>query len=227
MKVVVIGCTHAGTAAIVNTAKLHKDAQITVYERNDNISFLSCGIALYVGGVVKDPAGLFYSSPQALKELGVDTKMEHDVLAVDLENKTLRVKDLNTGETFEDTFDKLILTTGSWPIQPNIPGSELENVLLSKNFYHSNTIIEKAKDAKRVVVVGAGYIGVELVEAFRENGKEVVLVDAFDRILSKYLDKEYTDAAEAHSRTKASGLHSDRPFRSLKALMESQQGHNG
>ncbi len=206
MKVVVIGCTHAGTAAIVNTAKLHKDAQITVYERNDNISFLSCGIALYVGGVVKDPAGLFYSSPQALKELGVDTKMEHDVLAVDLENKTLRVKDLNTGETFEDTFDKLILTTGSWPIQPNIPGSELENVLLSKNFYHSNTIIEKAKDAKRVVVVGAGYIGVELVEAFRENGKEVVLVDAFDRILSKYLDKEYTDAAEAAFKDEGIGL---------------------
>lgn len=62
MKVAVIGCTHAGTAAIVNTAQLYPDAQITVYERNDNISFLSCGIALYVGGVVKDPQGLFYSS---------------------------------------------------------------------------------------------------------------------------------------------------------------------
>jgi NADPH-dependent 2,4-dienoyl-CoA reductase/sulfur reductase-like enzyme len=60
MKVAVIGCTHAGTAAIVNTAKLYKDAEITVYERNDNISFLSCGIALYVGGVVKDPQGLFH-----------------------------------------------------------------------------------------------------------------------------------------------------------------------
>lgn len=196
MKVVVIGCTHAGTAAIVNTAKLHKDAEITVYERNDNISFLSCGIALYVGGVVKDPAGLFYSSPEALRELGVDTKMEHDVLNVDLANKLITVKDLTTGNEFEDNFDKLILTTGSWPIQPNIEGSDLENVLLSKNFYHSNTIIEKAKDAKRVVVVGAGYIGVELVEAFKENGKEVVLVDAFDRVLNKYLDTEFTEMAE-------------------------------
>ena len=196
MKVVVIGCTHAGTAAIVNTAKLYKDAEITVYERNDNISFLSCGIALYVGGIVKDPEGLFYSSPEALNDLGVKTKMEHDVLDVDLVNKKIVVKDLKTGIEFEDVFDKLILTTGSWPIQPNIKGADLENILLSKNFYHSNTIIEKAKDAKRVVVVGAGYIGVELVEAFKQNGKKVVLIDAFDRVLSKYLDVELTDIAE-------------------------------
>lgn len=196
MKVVVIGCTHAGTAAIVNTAKLYKEAEITVYERNNNISFLSCGIALYVGGVVKDPAGLFYSSPKALAELGVNTQMEHDVLSVDTKKKSLLVKNLNTGEEFEDYYDKLILTTGSWPIQPKIPGSELKNILLSKNFDHSNIIIEKAKDAKRVVVVGAGYIGVELVEAFKQNGKEVVLVDAFDRVLNKYLDVEFTDMAE-------------------------------
>ena len=69
MKVVVVGCTHAGTAAIVNLKKLQPEAEITVFERNDNISFLSCGIALYVGGVVKDPHGLFYSSPEALEKL--------------------------------------------------------------------------------------------------------------------------------------------------------------
>jgi len=139
---------------------------------------------------------LFYSSPEALAELGVNTKMEHDVLNVDLENKKLVVKDLNTGVEFEDDFDKLILTMGSWPIQPNIEGSDLENILLSKNFHHSNTIIEKAIDAKHVVVVGAGYIGVELVEAFKQNGKEVVLVDTFDRVLNKYLDIEFTEMAE-------------------------------
>lgn len=196
MKVIVIGCTHAGTAAIVNIAKLHKDAEVTVYERNDNISFLSCGIALYIGGVVKDPSRLFYSSPEALAELGVNTKMQHDVLNVDVNSKTLTVKNLKTGETFEDSYDKLVLTTGSWPIQPKIEGCELTNILLCKNYDHSKVIIEKAKEAKKVVVVGAGYIGVELVEAFRENGKEVVLIDAFDRVLSKYLDEEYTNVAE-------------------------------
>ena len=196
MKVAVIGCTHAGTAAIVNTAKKHPDAEITVYERNDNISFLSCGIALYVGGVVKDPQGLFYSSPEALAELGVKTKMSHDVLDIDVDNKILKVKDLTSGEEFEDSFDKLIITTGSWPIVPNIEGIDLDNILLSKNYAHSNTIIEKAKSANRIVVVGAGYIGVELVEAFEMNGKEVTLIDGMDRILSKYLDKEFTDTAE-------------------------------
>ncbi len=196
MKVAVIGCTHAGTAAIVNTAKKHPDAEITVYERNNNISFLSCGIALYVGGVVKDPQGLFYSSPEALAELGVKTKMSHDVLDIDVDNKILKVKNLTSGEEFEDNFDKLIITTGSWPIVPNIEGIDLDNILLSKNYAHSNTIIEKAKSANRIVVVGAGYIGVELVEAFEMNGKEVTLIDGMDRVLSKYLDKEFTDTAE-------------------------------
>ncbi|MBP2001868.1 NADPH-dependent 2,4-dienoyl-CoA reductase/sulfur reductase-like enzyme [Paenibacillus shirakamiensis] len=196
MKVAVIGCTHAGTAAIVNTAKLYPEAQITVYERNDNISFLSCGIALYVGGMVQNPQELFYSSPEQLAELGVDTKMRHEVIAVDTDRKTLRARNVVTGEEMDDTFDKLIVTTGSWPIIPKFEGSELDNILLSKNYNHSNTIIEKAEKAKHVVVVGAGYIGVELVEAFQLNGKQVTLIDAEERILNKYLDVEFTEATE-------------------------------
>lgn len=196
MKVTVIGCTHAGTAAIINTAKLYPDAEITVYERNDNISFLSCGIALYVGGIVKDPQGLFYCSPEKLAELGVQTKMSHDVLDVNLDQKKLQVRNLQTQEIFEEPFDKLIITTGSWPIVPKLEGVQLDNILLSKNFYHSNTIIEKAKEAKNIVVVGAGYIGVELVEAFEMNGKKVTLIDSQNRILSRYLDKEFTDIAQ-------------------------------
>ncbi len=196
MKIAVVGCTHAGTAAIVNIAGLYPEAQITVYERNDNISFLSCGIALYVGGVIKDPQGLFYSSPEQLAALGVTTKMEHDVLDINVNEKNIKVKDLKSGEEFTDTFDKLVVTTGSWPIQPKIEGYELDNILLSKNWNHSNVIIERAKNAQNIVVVGAGYIGVELVEAFQEQGKNVTLIDAEDRILSKYLDKEFTDIAE-------------------------------
>lgn len=203
MKVVVIGCTHAGTAAIKNLRALNPDAEVTVFERNDNISFLSCGIALYVGGVVSDPRGLFYSSPEELKSLGVNTKMKHDVKNVDIKGKKLTVENLETGEVFDETFDKLIITSGSWPIIPrNIEGIDLENVLLCKNYNHANEIIERSKSVKRVVVVGAGYIGVELVEAFRDNGKEVILVDAEDRILSKYFDKEFTDVAEESFREK-------------------------
>ena len=196
MKVVVIGCTHAGTAAILNLKKVNPEAEITVFERNDNISFLSCGIALYVGGVVKDPQGLFYCSPEKLRELNVDTKMRYDVKNVDIQGKTLRVVNLETGDEFDETFDKLIITSGSWPIIPTIEGIELNNILLCKNYNHSNEIIEKAKNSKKVIVVGAGYIGVELAEAFKDNGKEVVLIDAEERILSRYFDREFTDVAE-------------------------------
>ncbi|OCL27550.1 NADH oxidase [Orenia metallireducens] len=196
MKIAVIGCTHAGTAVIVNAAKLYPQAEITVYERNDNISFLSCGIALYVGGIVKDVKGLFYSSPEELADLGVRTKMGHDVLNVDIDNKKLKIRDLDSGEDFEDDFDKLIITTGSWPIIPNLAGIDLDNIVLSKNFYHANDIIEKAQNAKNIVVVGAGYIGVELAESFERNNKNVTLIDMEDRILSKYLDAEFTDVAE-------------------------------
>lgn len=196
MKIVVIGCTHAGTAAILNAAQLYENIDITVYERNDNISFLSCGIALHVADVVKDPQGLFYSSPNALADLGVKTKMRHDVLDVNVDAKTVTVKNLETEEEIVDTFDKLIVTTGSWPIMPPIEGIDKENIELCKNFDHAKVIIEKAKEAKNITVVGAGYIGVELVEAFEMLGKHVTLIDAQDRILPKYLDPEFTAPAE-------------------------------
>ena len=196
MKVAVIGCTHAGTAAILNLKRIYPDSEVTVFERNDNISFLSCGIALYVGGVVKDPQGLFYCSPDKLRELNVDTRMRHNVESVNLKDKKIIAKNLETNEIMEQSFDKMIITSGSWPIIPPIEGIDLKNILLSKNYNHSNAIIEAAKDSKKIIVVGAGYIGVELVEAFNDQGKEVVLIDAEERILSKYLDKDFTDIAE-------------------------------
>jgi len=196
MKVAVVGCTHAGTAAVTNIARRYPEASITVYERNDNVSFLSCGIALYVGGVVKDPQGLFYSSPEKLEEMGVTMKMKHEVLQIDSKNNRIHIKNIKTNEVFEDDYDKLVMATGSWPIVPPIEGIQLHNILLSKNYTQANTIIEKAKDAKRVTVIGAGYIGVELVEAFRKYGKEVTLIDGEDRILSKYLDPEFTNVIE-------------------------------
>ncbi|MED5099104.1 FAD-dependent oxidoreductase [Niallia circulans] len=197
MKVVVIGCTHAGTAAVKTLANVNKNIDITVYEKNNNVSFLSCGIALYVGGVAKDASQLFYSSPEELKALGAAMHMEHEVLEIDTENKQVRVKDLQTGEEKIDPYDKLVMTTGSWPIIPPIDGINLDNILLSKNYNQANEIIERSKNVRNVTVIGAGYIGVELVEAFALNGKNVTLIDSEDRILNKYLDKEFTDVVEA------------------------------
>ncbi|WP_394219104.1 FAD-dependent oxidoreductase [Halobacillus trueperi] len=196
MKIAVIGSTHAGTAAVTNMAKLYPEADITVYERNDNVSFLSCGLALYVGGVVDDPQGLFYSSPEELQNLGVTMKMQHNVENIDTVRRTIEATNLVTGEKIYDSYDKLVMTTGSWPVTPPIEGIGLDNILLAKNYHQANTIIERAKDAQKVTVVGAGYIGVELVEAFEKAGKDVRLIDGADRILNKYLDEEFTTMVE-------------------------------
>ncbi|KND62477.1 FAD-dependent oxidoreductase, partial [Candidatus Phytoplasma phoenicium] len=105
-------------------------------------------------------------------------------------------KNLNTQETFIDNFDKLVMSTGSWPIIPKLEGINSKNLLLSKNFEHANNIIEYAKKINKITVIGAGYIGVELAEAFSKQGKEVTLVDIEKRIMSKYLDPEFTHLAE-------------------------------
>ena len=219
MKVAVIGCTHAGTAAVKELAS-QQDVEITVYERNDNVSFLSCGIALHVGGVVKHAESLFYSSPSELAELGAEMRLKHDVLEIDSERQTIVAKNLMTGEVVHDTYDKLIMTTGSWPIIPMLPGIELNQIELCKNYHHAQTIIEKASDAERITVVGAGYIGAELVEAFDAYGKDVTFIDSADRILNKYLDRSFTDVIEREL--------TDRGIRlELGQTVQSFKGENG
>ena len=201
MKIVVIGCTHAGTAAVVNIKENYPDSEVVIYEKNNNVSFLSCGIALNVGKVIDTTEKLFYSSPEALNSLGAQTKMQHEVLNIDFKNKKLSVKNLLTNEVFEDNYDKLVLTLGSWPIVPKFEGGTLDNIVLCKNYNHALNIIEKSKYAKNVVVIGAGYIGVELAEAFKMQGKNTTLIDAENRIMAKYLDKEFTDIAEIRNST--------------------------
>ncbi|MFR2890746.1 MAG: FAD-dependent oxidoreductase [Clostridium butyricum] len=196
MKVLVVGCTHAGTAAVVNLKELYPESEITIYEKNDNISFLSCGIALNVGKVIESTESLFYNSPENLAKSGVNTKMKHEVLDINFDEKRVEVKNLVTQEVFYDDYDKLVLTLGSWPIVPEFEGGNLDNIVLCKNYDHALDIINKGEKAENVVIIGAGYIGVELVEAFEMQGKKVTLIDAENRIMAKYLDKEFTDIAE-------------------------------
>lgn len=206
MKVAVIGCTHAGTAAIRKIMGLYSDVEIDVFERNDTVSFLSCGIALYVGGVVNEAESLFYASVDEFEQQGIRMHMKHDVEEININENQLVAKNLIDGNKSTYSYDKLILATGSWPITPPIPGSTLENVVLCKNYDHAKDIIHRSKDAKNVTVVGAGYIGVELVEAFEENGKNVTLIDAESRILNRYLDKDFTDPIESSFKEKKVNL---------------------
>lgn len=214
MKVIVIGCNHAGTWAAKTLKATDPNCQVVTYDRNDNISFLACGIALWVGGVVKDPKGLFYASPEGLKSEGIEVYMGHEVTKIDWANKKMTVKELKTGKEFEDNYDKLILATGSWPVTPPIEGLKQEGttyglkkgIFFSKLYQQGQDIInEIAKpEVKRVMVVGAGYIGVELIEAFKNHGKEVILMEAMPRVMANYFDKEITD--EAEKRIKDAGI---------------------
>ncbi|MBZ4195691.1 FAD-dependent oxidoreductase [Mycoplasma sp. 1331] len=199
MKIVLIGANHAGTSFIRTLKTLDKNVEITAYDRNTNVSFLGCGIAVWVSGEFTQPEGLFYSSPEILtNKYGVNLKTSHDVVAVDRAKKQIKVKNLTTGEEFTDSYDKLIYAGGTWPITPRIKGLEYNNIVVSKLFQHAETLVEHANDSKikNVVVVGAGYIGTELVEAFHQKGKNVTLVDTNERVVNNYFDSEFTKVME-------------------------------
>ncbi|QEN06181.1 NADH oxidase [Thiospirochaeta perfilievii] len=195
MKVIVLGNNHAGTAAVTHILKENPGTKVVSYDRNDNISFLACGIALWVSNTIKKPDGLFYSSPEKLAALGAEVHMRHEVLSIDFKAKEVNIKNLETGDTFTDSYDKLVMATGSWPIKPPIPGIDNDGIKFSKLFQHAENIIETIKSdrVKNITVVGAGYIGIELVEAFYKHGKNVTLVEAQDRILCNYFDNEFTE----------------------------------
>lgn len=200
MKIAIIGATHAGTFAAQQILTNHPDYDVTVYEKNDNLSFLSCGIALWVGNHVSNPKKMFYSSPEKLAALGAHMQMQHEVLSVDVTAQTLRVKDCISGEETTATYDKLVVTTGSLPVIPPIDGIDSKGVYLCKDWHDAETLKNLAPSIKRAVIIGAGYIGAELSEQLSLAGKDVTLVDAFPRVLYKNFDKDLSDKIEAEYR---------------------------
>lgn len=197
MKIIVIGATHAGTFAAQQILTNHPQDQVVVYERNDNLSFLSCGIALWVGDHVSDPKRMFYATPETLTQLGADMRMQHNVLAVDADSKTITVENLQTGEHFTDTYDKLVFTPGSAPIVPPIPGIDDPRIYYCKDYADAQQLKQVTPTINSAVVIGAGYIGAEIAEQFALAGKQVTLIDALDRALAKNFDSEITDQIEA------------------------------
>lgn len=204
-KIVVIGANHAGTACIKTMLTNYGDAnEIVVFDQNSNISFLGCGMALWIGEQISSGDGLFYSNKEELEKLGAKVYMNSPVSTIDYETKTVTA--LVDGKEHVETYDKLIFATGSQPVLPPIKGAAikegslefeatLKNLQFVKLYQNAADVIEKLKDEdiKRVAVVGAGYIGVELAEAFQRKGKEVVLIDVADTCLAGYYDRDLTD----------------------------------
>ena len=193
-KIVLVGINHAGTAAANTILDNYSDNEVVAFDRNDNICYLGCGTALWVGRQIKDPEGLFYANEETFAGKGATVHMETEVSNVDFKEKVVYAKDKN-GNEIKESYDKLILATGSLPIMPNIQGMDLENVESVKLFQNGqkiNEILER-DDVKKVAVVGAGYIGVEIAEAIKRRGKEGLLFEAEDTCLTGYYDPMFSN----------------------------------
>lgn len=198
-KVIVVGANHAGTAAINTILDNSKEHQVTVFDANSNISFLGCGMALWIGNQIDGPEGLFYATKEGLEGKGAKIYMETPVDRIDFAEKKVYAT-RKDGQSLVESYDKLILATGSLPIIPTIEGIELENVQKVKLYQHAQEVIEKLEnpEIKDIVVVGAGYIGVELAEAFERHGKNVTLIDIAQTTLPAYYDPEFTSLMDAN-----------------------------
>lgn len=192
-KIVVVGVNHAGTATINTILDNYTDCKVVAFDQNSNISFLGCGMALWIGQQIEGPDGLFYSSKEALEKKGATIYMETTVTHIDFDKKIVFATD-QAGSSYEESYDKLILATGSLPSIPKITGTDLENVQQVKLYQNAQDVIQKLErsELKNITIVGAGYIGVELAEAFQRCGKEVTLIDIAPTTLSTYYDEEFT-----------------------------------
>lgn len=201
-KIVIVGGNHAGTAAINTILGSYPGNEVEVFEANTNTSFLGCGMAMWIGNqTIGAPESLFYSSPAKLEEAGANVHVCTEVTGIDFDTKTItyapsdRATPDSPGASGTTTYDKLILSTGSLPIIPNLPGKDLENVQQVKLYQDAQVVIDKLEanpDIEHVTVVGAGYIGVELAEAFERHGKKVAVVDIAPTCLAGYYDEEFS-----------------------------------
>lgn len=208
MKIIIIGGIAAGMSAAAKFRRLDKDAEIKVYEKTPIVSFGACGLPYFVGGFFDNENQMIARKPEKFKETGIDISVEHEVLSIDVTNKKIMVKNLKTDETFEDSYDKLMIATGASAIIPPIKNFNIKNVHTLKSLEDGRILKEKMKDkdVKKVAIIGAGFIGLEAVEAAKEYGKEVSVFQLEDRILKEVFDKEVTDLLEEELKNKGVNL---------------------
>ncbi|WP_334329807.1 FAD-dependent oxidoreductase [Companilactobacillus sp. HBUAS59699] len=188
MKVVVIGCTHAGIAAVKQILNYYPETEITVYERQNSISYLSCATYLHIKGTVKTLSDALYAEPEDFERQGVDMEMNHDVISLDADKHSLLVQNLETKNMEKVTYDKLIVATGSITAIPTISGIENPKVLLCKTYEQARNLCTSTLKKQRIAVIGGGYVGVELAEGYAKSGHEVLLFQQSEYLLNKYVE---------------------------------------
>ena len=202
MKVIIIGGVAAGMSAAAKFKRLSPNDDVIVYEKGDIVSFGACGLPYYVGGFFEDSQEMIARTPEQFRESGVEIHTKHEVIDGDFSNKKVKVKNLITDEILEENYDKLMIASGARAIIPPIKNIDLENVVTLKSMDDGDKLRElMAKDEyKKVAIIGAGFIGLEAVEAAKHRGKEVTVIQLQDRVLQEVFDKDITDLLEEELR---------------------------
>ncbi len=193
MKIVIVGGVAGGAAAATRARRLSEEAEIVLFERGPNISFVNCGLPYYVGGLIDDRDKLLAATPESMRErYRLDVRIETAVEAIDRARKTVRAVDRTTGRVYDEAYDKLILAPGAGPIRPQVPGIDLDGICTLRDLGDVDRIKARVDaGVKRAVVIGGGYIGLEMVENLVRRGVATTLIQSRDQVLASF-DKEMT-----------------------------------
>lgn len=206
MKTVIIGGVAGGASAAARLRRLDESAQIVILERGNYVSFANCGLPYYIGGVITDKNNLTLQTPESFRSrFNIDVRINSEAIKINTNDKTVTVKDLKTGDTYAEDYDNLILSPGAEPIRPNIKGINSENVFTLRNIPDTLKIkqfIEKNTPSS-AVVVGGGYIGVEMAENLKKSGLKVSIVELSDQLIAPL---DFDMAADVHRYIKSKGI---------------------
>ncbi len=205
-KVLIVGGVAGGASAAARLRRLDESAQIIMFERGEYISFANCGLPYYIGGIIRDKSSLTLQTPASFKaRFNVDVRINNEVVAINPKNKTVRVKDLVTGAEYEENYDKLILSMGAEPVKPNIEGINSDKVFVLRNIPDTYKIKEYIDDfkPKSAVVVGGGFIGVEMAENLHAMGIQVTMVEMADQLIASI---DYDMACDVHNHIVSKGV---------------------
>ena len=189
MKVVIIGGVAGGATAAARLRRLDESAEIIILERTGYVSYANCGLPYYIGGVIEDGEELTLQTPESFQaRFRVDMRVHHEVTAIHPQEKTVSVRNLETGEEFEESYDKLLLSPGARPAQPPLPGMDMEQLFtlrtVEDTFRIKNYINEK--HPKSAVLAGGGFIGLELAENLRRLGLDVTIVQKPKQLMNPF-----------------------------------------
>ncbi|MFF0815580.1 FAD-dependent oxidoreductase [Rhodococcus sp. NPDC003318] len=196
MKVVIVGGVAGGMSAATRLRRLNEDAQIVVFERGAHVSFANCGLPYYAGGVIEDRAALLLQTPESLAaRFGLDVRVRTEVTSIDTVARTVTARDLATGAEHVETYDELVLSPGASPVVPDLPGASRALVLRDVEDV-DRLVAALDSTARTAVIVGAGFIGVELAENLRRRDLDVTVVELADQVLAPLDPEMATPVAE-------------------------------